>query len=389
MTVTRHRNESQATSSSADFGSGRGAIYKILADFLGIPRSRLAEIPQALRSGRIARMVIVITGLRVARRIAKLTALAGERIFRSNTFCPEADEKLTAKEREGIGNPLFVANGDDVALPLPEETGDGLFPRLIFQTWKSKSSMPSNYAHWRESFRVSGYQYCLWDDDDNRTFIEKYYPWFLPLYDIYPQEIYRADAVRYFFLYQYGGLYADMDTQRLRSFSDLFESGDVCLGRMGNDVHFSHSIPNAIMASRPLQEFWLLVIHLMIDGVEALADPVAMAAEGPEALTGPILLKRAYDTYQSADRPAVGAMIQKIAAQLPAALQPQSKPSRLVLFEPQVWYPIDWSNVIHFRLVSELVYSQVILSQRILRWLFPGAYMVTYWTHSWKESRRS
>ena len=251
--------------------------------------------------------------------------------------------------------------------------------------------MPANYARWSASLRKmnQGFAYFLWDDFDNRSFIEQHYPWFLAVYDAYPREIYRADAVRYFFLYQFGGLYADMDTECLRPLERLFESGDVWLGRMGNDPDFSHSIPNAIMASRPLQEFWLLVIHLLVENARILGDATAMADKGPEALTGPILLKDAYDTYLLSDRSAVRDMIQGIAMRLPDNLQPQTGTSRVELLDSTMWYPIDWSNMIHLRLSSQVVDFNVTLGERTKRWLFPRSFLVTYWTHTWKPPQGS
>ena len=88
-----------------------------------------------------------------------------------------------------------------------------MIPALIYQTWKSKTSLPENFAHWRASFaRLNpGYSLLLWDDADNRQFIADHFAWFLPTYDGFPQEIFRVDAVRYFFLYLHGGIYVDLD----------------------------------------------------------------------------------------------------------------------------------------------------------------------------------
>ena len=46
-----------------------------------------------------------------------------------------------------------------------------------------------------------------------REFIEKMYPWFLKTYDGYTQEIMRIDAVRYFILHYFGGIYLDIDME--------------------------------------------------------------------------------------------------------------------------------------------------------------------------------
>lgn len=40
------------------------------------------------------------------------------------------------------------------------------------------------------------------------------YPWFLETYDGYPYPIQRADAIRYFVLHHFGGIYIDLDDVR-------------------------------------------------------------------------------------------------------------------------------------------------------------------------------
>lgn len=41
--------------------------------------------------------------------------------------------------------------------------------------------------------------------------LQDHYPWFLPTYLAYPYHIQRVDAIRYFLLYHYGGVYIDLD----------------------------------------------------------------------------------------------------------------------------------------------------------------------------------
>ncbi len=359
---------------------------KILPALIGMNVGSRQEFEAALQAPSIFTVIAILFGLRFRRLIGKLvTPLARgmHRIFGSN------DQIRVDLGADKVVSGDFGASAEVSpvqGLQRPQVPHDGAFPKVIFQTWKSKISLPFNYAHWSESLRRLNpdFDYILWDDTDNRSFIEDYYPWFLPFYDAYPREIYRADAVRYFFLYQYGGLYVDMDTECLKSLSPLFHSGDVWLGRMGSDPAFPHSIPNAIMASRPRQEFWLLVMHFLVENASAWGDANAMANRSPEAMTGPILLKRAYNTYVSSARRGVQEMIQSIAARLPDSLRLHAEPSKIVLLAPDVWYPIDWSNVIHFRLLSEITSAQLLLSEAVKRRLFPKSFLTTYWTHSWK-----
>ncbi|PWN86755.1 hypothetical protein FA10DRAFT_222873, partial [Acaromyces ingoldii] len=55
------------------------------------------------------------------------------------------------------------------------------------------------------------YQYMLWTDAESRNFLVEHYPWFVAVFDAYPYPIQRADAIRYFVLYHYGGIYMDLD----------------------------------------------------------------------------------------------------------------------------------------------------------------------------------
>jgi mannosyltransferase OCH1-like enzyme len=51
----------------------------------------------------------------------------------------------------------------------------------------------------------------LWTDKASDDFIAEHYPWFLPTFRGYTYPIQRADAIRYFVLHYYGGVYLDFD----------------------------------------------------------------------------------------------------------------------------------------------------------------------------------
>ncbi|PWN29874.1 hypothetical protein BDZ90DRAFT_230710 [Jaminaea rosea] len=85
-------------------------------------------------------------------------------------------------------------------------------PRIIHQTWKSDVLPPKWQAVRDECAAMHpDYEYMLWTDATSRTFIAQHYPWFLPIFDAYPYAIQRADAIRYFVLHHYGGIYMDLD----------------------------------------------------------------------------------------------------------------------------------------------------------------------------------
>ena len=64
----------------------------------------------------------------------------------------------------------------------------------------------------------------------------------------------------------YGGIYADLDVECLKPLDEVLAEGDIVVGRMGSDFTNPHSIPNATMASKARQAFWLLPIDLIESG---------------------------------------------------------------------------------------------------------------------------
>jgi mannosyltransferase OCH1-like enzyme len=250
-------------------------------------------------------------------------------------------------------------------------------PARIFQTWKSKNALPPNFQAWCASFDTQNphYKHELWDDQDNRSLISQEFPWFLPTYDEYPAEIYRADAIRYFYLYRYGGIYADLDTECLRPLDELLMLSGVALGRMGTNHDFPHSIPNAIMASSPSQEFWVLVMALLMLFAERFRGA------RPEVLTGPILLKRALDMYLTAYSTSSMHFIATL--KNASGVNRNSEKSRITLLDNKLWFPLEWSNPAHQQLRRDILDGKDIdKSTKAL--IFPNAWMVTYWAHTWE-----
>ena len=214
-------------------------------------------------------------------------------------------------------------------------------------------------AYWAETWRSNNpdYEYVLWDDADNRRFVAEKFSWFLPTYDAYDAEIKRADAIRYMFLYTYGGIYADLDFECLKPFDTLLEKYkgyDIILGKMessgttgaNEQWHSSNNIPNAIMISKPGCQFWLRVLERMI--------AKAKAPGRPEVQTGPIVLKEVYLS---------------------------SWFDSIKLLPPSVFYPISWVTNEEER-IAALTTDEHTLTQN-MKTKYPSAYAVTYWAHSW------
>lgn len=117
---------------------------------------------------------------------------------------------------------LLVVDGAHDAISRAELTPSAfhgprkpLIPKIMHQTWKN-ASIPTQWKEPRQSCldlhtEKDGWQWMLWTDEKSREFIAEEYPWFLPTFDSYDYTIQRADAIRYFVLAHYGGIYLDMD----------------------------------------------------------------------------------------------------------------------------------------------------------------------------------
>jgi len=213
--------------------------------------------------------------------------------------------------------------------------------------------LPKQFEYWSSTWKkYNAYKYVLWDDEENRAFVATHFDWFLQVYDGYDAGIKRADAIRYMFLYKYGGIYADLDFECLKPFDELLEkykSYDIILGSMESDLsswHLSNNIPNAIMISKPGCTFWLKVLKEM--------ERRSKTPGRPEVQTGPVVLKDVYSW-------AFGYSIK--------------------VLEPGALYPISWVLDEEERKVA--LSSDLTSLTQTMKAKYPDSYAVTYWAHSW------
>ena len=174
--------------------------------------------------------------------------------------------------------------------------------KVIHQTWKNQN-IPAEMIEFQQSWKNHhpDWGYRLWTDEDNRQFLQTNYSWFLSIYDGYPENIFRVDAIRYFILMHYGGVFIDLDFECLRPLDELLDGKELVLG-LEPAAHVRLPQPQArrltyiicpsLMASRVGHPFWQHVWQYL---VESHRFPCVLDA------TGPFLLTRAYDTYPSPD----------------------------------------------------------------------------------------
>jgi len=162
-------------------------------------------------------------------------------------------------------------------------------PKIIHQQWKD-DDVPKKFWKYREQwfkyFPKGEYEYKLWTDTSARELIVEHYPWFLPTFDGYNHNINRVDATRYFILYHYGGIYADLDYEPLMNFYDYFPHNMVSV--IGSPYVWNEKTQNALMSSPQYDPFWVDTFNQLIKNAEKKGANIL-------EVSGPILIDQSMD----------------------------------------------------------------------------------------------
>jgi len=170
-----------------------------------------------------------------------------------------------------------------------------MIPKMIHQTAPSdRSRWPVSWSECMETvmraFPSPEYRYVMWTDEDLDHLARTRFPWFYPIFRDFPSPIYRADAGRYMILYEYGGIYLDMDMEVLRNFYATLESDRVSL--VESPFPNIEKVQNSLMASPPRHPFWLEVLREISSTITVMRDSVLDC-------TGPRMLDRLLDRNRS------------------------------------------------------------------------------------------
>nr|CDI52367.1 related to SUR1-required for mannosylation of sphingolipids [Melanopsichium pennsylvanicum 4] len=264
----------------------------------------------SLLSRRASHILLVLLGLFLAGTIVVLTtANAYFSIDTSAYILPEElgtwQEIQSGASPDGPEGWAALDPDDMVARPQPWRDNTPKkwdptnpkekIPRIIHQTWKDQNLPPRWQAIRDECAAMHpDYEYMLWTDADSRQFIAEHYEWFLPVFDGYPYPIQRADAIRYFVLHHYGGIYMDLDIGCLRRFDPLLRF----------EVILPKTIPvgvsNDVILSAKAHPFMDQLIHNLVTfNHQYLTNyPTVMFS------TGPMFVSASYGLYVDVHGPA-------------------------------------------------------------------------------------
>jgi mannosyltransferase OCH1-like enzyme len=165
---------------------------------------------------------------------------------------------------------LYLTNTIDKNIDILKNTRkeDIIIPKIVHKIAPQDQSKwrpiwIQSHNSWLKYFPEPEYKIMMWNDDDIDNFIKDKYNWFYEIYINYPYNIQRFDIVRYFILYEYGGIYADMDYEIFKNFYNLIPNNKISIVENGNIFSASNSfLENSLMISPKNNHFWLDIIKL-------------------------------------------------------------------------------------------------------------------------------
>ena len=139
----------------------------------------------------------------------------------------------------------------------------GRIPGIIHQTWKD-NNIPRKWlaspAQWKKHH--PDWLHVVWTDRDIFDFIDLRHPKFSSVFRSFSYGIQKADAIRYFILHDFGGLYSDLDLVPKRCMEEYFADGMPLYFLFSPNMNV---FTNFLMASAKEEgvwrEIWKRLIH--------------------------------------------------------------------------------------------------------------------------------
>ena len=145
------------------------------------------------------------------------------------------------------------------------------------------------------------YKFKLWNKQDCLDLLKTKHNYFLKHYNKYEYNIQRADSIRYFILYEFGGIYCDLDIEPIypiKTLIQLYEVDPMFEVLLAENVNLTNNKPsNYFMVSKKKINFWKIVIKKMIKNVDNFylgKHLTVMNTTGPILLSD-IITKKKYD----------------------------------------------------------------------------------------------
>ena len=168
-------------------------------------------------------------------------------------------------------------------------------PKIIHQTYKNHN-LPETYKMCQSEIKRlhPDFEYRFYTDEDIDRIMETEFPQYFDKFNELPRMIMKIDMFRYFLMYRYGGLYADMDYLMFKPF-DILDKKVVLPTNRDLDNNNLTYLGNCIFASVPNHPFWKSLMDTLFE-----IDRKSLPSEGLDNVlnsTGPGFVFKMYNNY--------------------------------------------------------------------------------------------
>ncbi len=159
-------------------------------------------------------------------------------------------------------------------------------PHILHQTWKTSALTPKQRQlrqSWQQHYPE--WEHVLWTDDMIEAYVRDRWSWYLPVWRQLTPFIKKVDTVRYMWMYDIGGMYADLDMKCLAPLQ-VTEGAYIPVGlRSVGWTHDQDEASPAFLASDPGNPVWLHMLrYIALNG-----NRTVLKATGPVALANVLL----------------------------------------------------------------------------------------------------
>ncbi|GAX09774.1 hypothetical protein FisN_11Lh252 [Fistulifera solaris] len=200
--------------------------------------------------------------------------------------------ELTASSNKHCQSPLLHIDNQQISLPRKAPSSKEI-PHIIHQTSKSRCVTPRLAKAIQTWQTWSEWEYYFHDDEAVDRLIQQSAQHFSLLGDLYPHCLVhgtvRADLWRYLILWEYGGVYADVDAVPASFTPDWLKDNDAFFV-----VEQYHLLSQYFIAVTPRHPLMWYAIQVALSNLWKLSDTGGVAAA---VTTGPHALHQAFTLF--------------------------------------------------------------------------------------------
>ena len=162
-------------------------------------------------------------------------------------------------------------------------------PKIIHQLWNDKF-VPRPVVPYIKTWlnKHPKWNYWFWTRESQERFLIEKYPAYSSIYENYRLDIEKSDMIRFLILYEFGGVYADLDIEVVKPLDDIIK-GKPCLMVASSkevatiflETNETYITNNALIACRPGHPLLKLVLNSFHKGKNSTTGQDVMKSTGP------------------------------------------------------------------------------------------------------------